>query len=703
MGLVTAICRFLVIAALIALGTPVLAQSTSSDRSAISLAKTSPDGSIAGGKRLALVIGNAGYSTIPELANPEADANLISQTLEAVGFTVTKLIDASQAEMKRGLLEFGRALRQDGVEAGLFYYAGHGVQVRGENYLVPVNAVIADEDEVDIEAVNVHDFLQVMNSSKSRINIVILDACRNNPYARGFRSITRGLAPVDAPTGTFIAYSTAPGQVALDGETLGNSPYTAALVEAISTPGRSIESVFKETRRLVLDKTGRKQVPWETSSIVGDFYFTPDAGSGGANLGRASRAWEVVRNSSDPAELELFIETFGAENPFLQALAERKLETLQSEVDMAAIDPAEQAGGSAVASASQGPVKMAVAGPLTGTYAFFGDQIKNGAEAAVRDINAAGGLNGATITLREADDLCEPQKGSDVANQLVDAGTTFVVGHFCSGASIPASDVYAAGNVVMVSPASSNPLLTERGLWNTFRVAARDDRQSSFIANFIARRFSEKKVAIIQDGSVYGKALTDDVKSVLNASGINEAMTGSIESGQKDFTSLVHELAANEIEVLVFGGYHAEAGLLVRQIQENGQSIQFIGGDALVTDEFGAIAGDAGEGAMMSFLRDPRNRSSARATVDDLTSRGLNAEGYTLYAYAAAQVIAIAAERAGSNDPRKVAAEISSGRPFETVLGTLNFDPNGDRIQDDYTMYVWRRDGSGGLYYEEMN
>ncbi len=230
------------------------------------------------GERIALVIGNSDYAHTTKLANPGNDAISMSDTLREAGFSVTQLIDADQSTMKRALLEFGRNLRSGDVEAGLFFYAGHGVQVKGENYLVPINARILNEDEIDLEAVNVNDFLQVMNSSNADINIVILDACRNNPFAGSSRSAARGLAPVDAPKGTLIAYATAPGDVALDG-TGRNSPYTSALTKAIENGrGRTIESVFKSARRNVLAATGDKQTPWETSSIVGDFFFHSEPG-----------------------------------------------------------------------------------------------------------------------------------------------------------------------------------------------------------------------------------------------------------------------------------------------------------------------------------------------------------------------------------------------------------------------------------------
>lgn len=292
------------------------------------------------GERIALVIGNGAYLNTSPLPNPPSDAGLMARTLQEAGFAVTTLIDADQATMKRALLDFGRSLRGPDIEAGLFFYAGHGVQVAGQNYLVPVNASITSEDEIDLEGINVNDFLRVMNSSNSEINIVILDACRNNPFARSFRAVSRGLAPVDAPKGTLIAYATAPGDVALDGRG-NNSPYTLALSEAISTGGgETIESVFKTTRRNVLEATGDQQVPWETSSVTGDFFFHGDRG--GAQVtpppaqpapvvadpeAEMARKFEMARQIGTQAAWEAFLGEYGSqEGNFYVALAREALE-----------------------------------------------------------------------------------------------------------------------------------------------------------------------------------------------------------------------------------------------------------------------------------------------------------------------------------------------------------------------------------------
>jgi len=226
-------------------------------------------------RRVALVIGNSSYATAP-LRNPVNDARDMARELSRLGFEVIHHEDLSNNAMKRAIRDFGQKIRGGGV--GLFYYAGHAVQVKGVNYLVPVNAEVDSEEEVEYESVDVGFVLAQMENAGNGTNIVILDACRNNPFARKFRSAQRGLASVDAPSGTLIAYSTAPGSVASDGDNR-NGLYTEELLRNITIPGLDIEDVFKRVRLRVREKTGGRQTPWESSSLTGDFYF---AAAGGA-------------------------------------------------------------------------------------------------------------------------------------------------------------------------------------------------------------------------------------------------------------------------------------------------------------------------------------------------------------------------------------------------------------------------------------
>ncbi len=257
-------------------------------------------------ERFALVIGNSGYGTVPQLDNPANDARLIASRLETLGFTITLLIDAGQTDMKRGIAQFGRDLRQAGSDAtGLFYYAGHGVQSYGTNYLLPVDVALSDAADLDLVAVEAQSVLRQMFSAHNKTNIVILDACRNNPFTDIPQFNDNGLAEMQAPTGTFLAYATAPGGVALDG-TGANSPFTQSLAAAIATPGLAIEQMFKKVRVDVLAKTNGAQTPWDTSSLTSNFMFAAATVLSAKEL-EAQQVWQSVRVSRDPVQIMLFL------------------------------------------------------------------------------------------------------------------------------------------------------------------------------------------------------------------------------------------------------------------------------------------------------------------------------------------------------------------------------------------------------------
>lgn len=285
--------------------------------------------------RVALVIGNSAYDVSP-LKNPANDAALMAEVLRGQGFEVLEVIDGTQRDMRLAMIEFGDLLLAGGV--GLFYYAGHGVQVGGENYLIPVNAVIDREEHVAVEGINVNQVLARMGGARNRLNIVILDSCRNNPYARSFRSAPAGLAQMLAPTGTYIGYATAPGEVAIDGDS-DNSPFTRALVERIGEPGLPLEGLFKQVRLDVQEATGGKQVPWTSSSITGEFFFSPPAPvaevkepqpeNNAADALRAETAfWTSIAESDDPADIEAYLDQY-PEGTFA-ALARRRIARLNS-------------------------------------------------------------------------------------------------------------------------------------------------------------------------------------------------------------------------------------------------------------------------------------------------------------------------------------------------------------------------------------
>lgn len=263
-------CLIVALLALAACSGEPAADARSLESRSLGAISTAPQGE---GRRIALVIGNGGYADSP-LANPANDAELVSETLTSVGFEVRLVRDGDQRAMKRAIQDFGASLESAGPDAvGLFFYAGHGVQMAGRNYLIPVNADIRRDADVDIEAVSADWVIEQMRFARNRLNFVILDACRNNPFTRSFRSADRGLAKMDAPAGVLIAYSTAPGDVAADG-TGRNSPYTAALAQSMRSSDQPAELMFKQVRDAVRRDTGERQTPWESSSLTGDnFYF----------------------------------------------------------------------------------------------------------------------------------------------------------------------------------------------------------------------------------------------------------------------------------------------------------------------------------------------------------------------------------------------------------------------------------------------
>jgi branched-chain amino acid transport system substrate-binding protein len=338
-------------------------------------------------------------------------------------------------------------------------------------------------------------------------------------------------------------------------------------------------------------------------------------------------------------------------------------------------------------------ITVGVAGPMSGGEATFGRQMKNGADQAIADLNAAGGVLGRKLKLEVGDDACDPKQARSVAERFASMKVPFVAGHYCSSSSIPASEAYAEGNVLQITPASTNPTFTERGLWNTFRVCGRDDQQGAVAAAYLLRNFKDKNIAIIHDKTTYGKGLADETKKALNAGGVREKAYESYNKGDKDFTALVSKLRRDAIDIVYVGGYHQEAGLILRQMRDQGLQTVLMAGDALADKEFASITGAAAEGVLFTFGPDPRKKPTAAAIVAKFKAKNIDPEGYTLYSYAALQVWSQAAAKAGTIDPKKVAAAMKVGT-WETVLGKISYTPKGDITIVDYVVYKWDRSGN---------
>ncbi|MFF7707662.1 ABC transporter substrate-binding protein [Pseudomonas sp. NPDC007930] len=350
-------------------------------------------------------------------------------------------------------------------------------------------------------------------------------------------------------------------------------------------------------------------------------------------------------------------------------------------------------GATAVA---QADIKIGVAGPMTGANASFGQQYMKGAQAAADAINKAGGVNGEKIVLVAGDDACEPKQAVAVANRLVDQDKVAgVVGHFCSSSTIPASEVYADAGVIAITPGSTNPTVTERGLADMFRMCGRDDQQGVVAGDYIVDVLKAKKVAVINDKDTYGKGLADATAAQLTKRGVKPVLEEGLTRGEKDFSALVTKIRASGAEVVFFGGLHPEAGPLVRQIREQGlKDVKFVSDDGIVTDELVTTAGGAQyvDGVYMTFGADPRMLPDSKAVVDEFRKSGYEPEGYTLYAYASIQALAAGFNGAKSNKGDD-ASKWLKAHPVKTVMGEKSWDSKGDLKVSDYVMYQW--DASG--------
>jgi branched-chain amino acid transport system substrate-binding protein len=332
-------------------------------------------------------------------------------------------------------------------------------------------------------------------------------------------------------------------------------------------------------------------------------------------------------------------------------------------------------------------VRIGLAAPLTGPMAWAGAITQQSAEFAVADLNAKGGVLGQRIEMVTADDYCDGEQAVAAANKLVAVGIAAVFGHQCSGAAIPASKIYADAGILMISTFATNPKLTEQGFAHVFRVVGRDDVQGRIAGDLLAERWRDRPIAILHDGQAYGEGVAEETRKRLNERGIAEAMFEAIEPGKADYWDIVRKMKAMAVEVLYYGGYTHEAGLIIRQALQNGYKLQLVAGDGISNEDFGLVAGPASDGTLMSNSPQPTN-AEARAL---LARFGPDvASGADLKPYAAVRVWAQAVEAAGTLETEAVAEALRSNQ-FDTVLGRIGFDAKGDVTgYETFVWYVWK-------------
>lgn len=340
-------------------------------------------------------------------------------------------------------------------------------------------------------------------------------------------------------------------------------------------------------------------------------------------------------------------------------------------------------------------IVVGVAGPLSGNVALNGEQQDLGAQRAVLDLNEAGGVLGEEVSIVSVDDACDVDQAVAAARQLVAADVDVVIGHLCSRTSIAASEIYDAANIVMISPASTHPMITERGLKGVFRTIGRDDDQAMVAAAFIVANFKDKAIVLLHDGNTYGKGLVEGVKAELNAAGVSESMLATFEPDLESYADTINILAGAGAEVIyAVSNAVNDVALITRQLQEKLPGVTMVSADAMAGDGFSLIAGPSAAGTYFTFGPDARLAPIARDVVASFREEeAYEPEGYTLYSYAAVQAWAAAVEKAGTVLSKDV-IPVLNDETFETVIGEIGFDEKGDVTGiRNFIMYLWGPDG----------
>ncbi len=330
--------------------------------------------------------------------------------------------------------------------------------------------------------------------------------------------------------------------------------------------------------------------------------------------------------------------------------------------------------------AASAAIRIAVAGPMTGVYAWTGEQYQRAAELATEEINVRGGVLGQKVELIVGDDACDPDQAVALARKLENDGVVFVAGHWCSHASIPASKVYEEATILQIAPGSASGKLTDEGGPNVFRVCGRDDRQGAKVADHLAEHWAGKEIAILDDGTTWGAGVANGVRRKLSERGVRAAVDEAFIPGEADYSALVSKMQTAGVDVVFVGGYHVEAGLMFRQAHERGYALRLIATSSMASEDFPMIAGPGFEGTVMAGQTDMRTNPQAVDVVARFRAQGYEPLGYTLYAYAAVQVWAQAVEAAGSLELDAV-IEAMHSHQFDTVLGPY-------RLRQE-----WGRDG----------
>lgn len=339
-------------------------------------------------------------------------------------------------------------------------------------------------------------------------------------------------------------------------------------------------------------------------------------------------------------------------------------------------------------------IKIAVVGPITGPVAQYGKMQMDGASVAVEQINAKGGVLGKKLEAVLLDDVCEPRQAVAIANRVVSQGIKFVVGHLCSSATQPATDIYDEDQILMITPAATNPAITEGKYPLIFRTIGLDQKQGAIAGEYIVNQVKPKNMAILHDKQQYGEGVATEVKKYVEAKGITPVMFDGLSKGQTNFSALITKMQSKKVDFVYYGGYHPELGILLRQARERGFDAGFMGPEGVGNKDISAIAGEASEGLLVTlpadFSKDPANKE----LIEVFKAKKIDPTGpFVMPSYAAVQIIAETIAKTKSTDPVKI-AEVMHATEYATPIGTVKYDEKGDLQDFKFVVFTWHADGS---------
>lgn len=644
--------------------------------------------------RHALVIGNAAYQGEKTLKNPVNDANDMASVLQGLGFTVHRHANLGRQQMNAAIDAFYRAAQ--GAELAVVYYSGHGMQAAGETFLIPVDARIASERDVRSEGVRLGEFMDDLQARAIQKTVLILDACRDNPFRAGTRSGTRGLARPKEMDGAFlVAYSTSDGSTADDGDGR-NGVYTAELLRNLRLAGtRNVRDLLEDTQLGVERSTQGKQRP----KIYGDtarFREVALATSArlASNSGPAARtsadmereAWDSVRQASNAAAFEAFVREYpdSAYAP-------------QARIRIAALQPSPSAPGVPAPSFGRRGTREVVighVGPLTGPQAHYGRDNENGVRLAIDDLNARNltiGGQQVTFRLQGEDDAADPRQGTAAAMKLCEAHVNGVVGHLNSGTSIPASKIYEGCGVPQITPSATNPRLTRMGLGTAYRVIADDDDLGAMLAKYAVQTLGVRRVAVIDDRTAYGSGVAEAFRATAERLGAQVVDREFVNDRTTDFSAILPAVRAKSPDAIFYGGMDAQAGPLLRQMGQLGMSnVKVFGGDGICLNELANLA--AGSAALSNtYCAEGGVRLSQLGGFPSWKARydarfPNQFQVYSPYSYDAVFALVEAMKAADSTDPRVYGPKLKEIQ-LRGVTGTIAFNQRGDLREPTGTVY----------------